>query len=49
MILTRILADQAAEKGWLQPFRDQINVDWDITNIHINKIDKAGVLADIVS
>lgn len=41
------MCHQAAEKGWLKPFQDQIKVDWDITNIHINKVDRAGVLADI--
>jgi len=41
------MCKQAAESGWLQPFQDKISRDWDFTAIHINKVDRAGVEADI--
>lgn len=40
--------DQAAETGWLGPFKDQISQMWDITNVHINKNSMKGVQDDIV-
>jgi hypothetical protein len=39
-------AEQANE-DWLTPFKSQITRDWDITAIHINKNNMAGVKADI--
>lgn len=43
------MCKQAAEHGWLQPFRSKISKDWDITNIHVNKNSAAGIYADLVS
>lgn len=43
------ILDQAAETGWLGPFKDQISQMWDITNVHINKNSMEGVKADLVS
>lgn len=38
-----------ADEDWLTPFMQQIGSEnmWDITSIHINKLDKAGAMTDI--
>jgi hypothetical protein len=43
LLLSPSMCKQAAESGWLQPFRSKISRDWDITNVHINKVDAAGI------
>jgi len=49
VLISPSMCKQAAESGWLGPFRSQISRDWDITNVHINKNSAAGIYADIVS
>ncbi|EIW71345.1 hypothetical protein TREMEDRAFT_42766, partial [Tremella mesenterica DSM 1558] len=36
-----------ADETWLGPFQKLINVDWDVTALHINKLDMAGVQLDL--
>lgn len=36
-----------ADETWLTPFKNQISTAWDVTNVHINKKDMAGVRLDI--
>ena len=40
------MCHQAAET-WLTPFSQQISRQWDITNLHINKNNAAGIEADL--
>ena len=35
------------DEDFLTPFKAQITHDWDITSIHINKLDLAGITADV--
>lgn len=47
VVLSPSMCHQAAESGWLGPFKDQISQMWDITNVHINKNNMQGVQDDI--
>ncbi|EIW70737.1 hypothetical protein M231_02609 [Tremella mesenterica] len=47
LLLSPSMCHQAAETGWLQPFAQQINRGWDITNLHINKNSASGIQADL--
>lgn len=40
------MCKQVAET-WLKDFSEQITTDWDLTNVHINKNNMAGVNADL--
>jgi hypothetical protein len=48
VLISPSMCKQAAESGWLGPFRSQISRDWDITNVHINKNSAAGISLDLV-
>jgi hypothetical protein len=43
LLISPSMCHQADEQGWLGPFQSQITRDWDITNVHINKVDAAGI------
>ncbi|GFZ44057.1 hypothetical protein JCM24511_01778 [Saitozyma sp. JCM 24511] len=47
VLISPSMCKQAAESGWLGPFRSQISRDWDITNVHINKNSAAGISLDL--
>lgn len=47
MLLSPSMCKQMAEDGWLGKFQGKISRDWDITNVHINKNNMAGVKASI--
>ena len=36
-----------ADETYLKPFDDAAKVKWDITNVHINKLDKEGIKKDL--
>jgi hypothetical protein len=36
-----------ADEEFLTPFKAAITTDWDVTNLHINKVDMAGVKKDL--
>jgi hypothetical protein len=36
-----------ADEEFLTPFKAQIKTGWDITNLHINKLDMEGVKKDL--
>ncbi|KAK8864346.1 hypothetical protein IAR55_001593 [Kwoniella newhampshirensis] len=46
-LLSPSMCKQAAESGWLQPFLDGVTRAPDGIAIHVNKIDRAGIEADI--
>ncbi|WVR07899.1 hypothetical protein IAU60_004942 [Kwoniella sp. DSM 27419] len=48
-LISPSMCHQAEEEysPWLSPFGEQITVPWDITAIHVNKLDMAGVKKDI--
>lgn len=47
LLLSPSMCHQLAENGWLADFQTKISRDWDITNVHINKNNMAGVRASI--
>ena len=36
-----------ADEEFLTPFKAQIKAEWDVTNLHINKLDMEGVKKDL--
>jgi hypothetical protein len=36
-----------ADEEFLTPFKAQIKTEWDVTNLHINKLDMEGVKKDL--
>lgn len=47
LLLSPSMCKQMAEDGWLANFQTKISKDFDITNVHINKNNMAGVRASI--
>ncbi|KAJ9113178.1 hypothetical protein QFC22_006017 [Naganishia vaughanmartiniae] len=41
------MCKQAAESGWLEPFMEAVHVKPTVTNVHINKNSREGIMADL--